>query len=56
MERNNLIKKSMINSNINSHNTNNIQNNNVINNTFQLICFGKEEVIELLTMSKKNKY
>jgi hypothetical protein len=55
MERNNLIKKSMVNSNINSHNTNNIQNNNVINNTFQLVGFGKEDIVELLTMSEKKQ-
>ena len=55
LERHNLIKKSMINSNINSHNTNNIQNNNVINNTFQLVGFGKEEIVELLTMNEKKQ-
>jgi len=53
LERHNLIKKSMINSNINSNNTNNIQNNNVINNTFQLVGFGKEDIVELLTMKEK---
>ena len=55
LERHNLIKKSMINSNINSHNTNNIQNNNVINNTFQLVGFGKEDIVELLTMNEKKQ-
>jgi hypothetical protein len=55
LERHNLIKKSMINSNINSHNTNNIQNNNVINNTFQLVGFGKEEIVDLLTLSEKKQ-
>ena len=44
LERNNLIK----NSNINSHN--NIQN--IVNN-FQLVGFGKEEVVELLTHKEK---
>jgi hypothetical protein len=55
MERNNLIKKSMINSNINSNNTNNVQNNNVVNNTFQLVGFGKEEIVDLLTLSEKKQ-
>ena len=55
LERHNLIKKSMINSNINSHNTNNIHNNNVINNTFQLVGFGKEEILELLTLNEKKQ-
>jgi hypothetical protein len=45
LERNNLIK----NSTINSHN--NIQNN-IVNN-FQLVGFGKEEVVELLTNKDK---
>jgi len=48
IERNNKIK------NIYSNNTiNNIQNNQIINN-FQLIGFGKEEVIETLTKQDKN--
>jgi hypothetical protein len=46
MERNNRIK------NINSHNTINNTQNNIINN-FQLIGFGKEEVVE--TLSNKDK-
>ncbi len=46
LERNNLIK----NSTVNSHNQ--IQNN-IINNNFQLIGFGKEEVVELLTNKEK---
>jgi hypothetical protein len=54
LERQNLIKKSIINSNINSNNTN-IQNNNVINNTFQLVGFGKEDIVELLTMNEKKQ-
>ena len=45
LERNNLIK----NSTVNSHN--NIQNN-IVNN-FQLVGFGKEEVVELLTNKDK---
>jgi len=45
----------MIHSNINSNNTNNIQNNNIINNTFQLVGFGKEEIVELLTMNEKKE-
>jgi len=45
LERNNLIK----NSTVNSHN--NIQNN--ITNNFQLVGFGKEEVVELLTNKDK---
>ena len=45
LERNNLIK----NSTINSHNK--IQNN--ITNNFQLVGFGKEEVVELLTNKDK---
>ena len=52
MERNNLIK----NSNVHSNNNNQIQNNNIVNNnTFQLIGFGKEDVIELLTMQEKKQ-
>ena len=46
LERNNLIK----NSTVNSHNQ--IQNN-IVNNNFQLIGFGKEEVVELLTNKEK---
>ena len=46
LERNNLIK----NSTINSHNK--IQNN-IVNNNFQLVGFGKEEVVELLTNKDK---
>ena len=52
IERNNLIK----NSNIHSNNNNQIQNNNIVNNnTFQLIGFGKEDIIELLTMQEKKQ-
>jgi len=46
LERHNLIK----NSTVNSHN--NIQNNNIVNN-YQLIGFGKEEVVELLSNKEK---
>jgi hypothetical protein len=46
LERNNLIK----NSTVNSHNTH-IQNN-IVNN-FQLVGFGKEEIVELLTNKEK---
>jgi hypothetical protein len=49
LERHNLIKNSNINSN------NNIQNNNIINNTFQLVGFGKEEIVDLLTMKDKKQ-
>jgi hypothetical protein len=49
LERNNLIK----NSNINSHNK--IQNNNIFNNTFQLVGFAKEDIIELLTIQEKKQ-
>ena len=52
LERNNLIK----NSNIHSNNNNQIQNNNIINNnTFNLIGFGKEDIVELLTMQEKKQ-
>ena len=73
LERHNLIKKSMVNSNINSNNTNIQNSNNVVNNTFQLVgfgylrlktlnkprflvllrIFGKEDIVELLTMKEK---
>ena len=55
MDRKNLIKNSH--NNINSNNTqnNNIQNNNVVNNTFQLVGFGKEDIIDLLTMQEKKQ-
>jgi len=46
IERNNLIKNSVVNSN----NTN-IQNN--ITNNFNLVGFGKEEIIEILTKQEK---
>ena len=46
LERNNRIKNSNINSNVNS---NNVQNNYQTINNFQLIGFGKEEIIETLT-------
>ena len=46
LERNNLIK----NSTVNSHNQ--IQNN-IVNNNFQLIGFGKEEVVDLLSNKEK---
>jgi hypothetical protein len=49
MERNNFIK----NSTINSNNNNKIQNN-IVNN-FQLIGFGKEEIIETLSNTDKKK-
>lgn len=48
--RNNLIK----NSNINSNNNNTIQNN-IVNNNFQLVGFGKEEVVDLLTKQEKKQ-
>jgi hypothetical protein len=55
MERNNLIKKSMINSNVNSSvNSHNNTQNNIYNN-FQLVSFGKEDVVELLTMNEKKQ-
>jgi hypothetical protein len=47
MERNNLIKNSN-----NSNNSNNVNSNNVINN-FNLVGFGKEEIVELLTNNEK---
>jgi hypothetical protein len=49
LERNNLIKNSTINSN------NKTQTNNIINNTFQLVGFAKEEVVELLTIQEKKQ-
>jgi hypothetical protein len=61
MERKNLIKNSTVNSNNTHNNTqnntqnNNIQNNNVVNNTFQLVGFGKEDIIDLLTMQEKKQ-
>jgi hypothetical protein len=48
--RNNLIK----NSNIHSNNNNTIQNN-IVNNNFQLVGFGKEEVVDLLTKQEKKQ-
>jgi hypothetical protein len=56
MARNKLIKNSTINShnNNNSNNNNRIQNN-YITNTFQLIGYGKEDYLELLTMREKKE-
>ena len=48
LERSTRIK----NSTVNSHN--NIQTNNIVNNnTFQLVGFGKEEIVEMLTCKEK---
>lgn len=52
MKRNNLIKNSTVISN--SNNNNKIQNNNIVNN-FQLVGFGKEDIVELLTMQGKKQ-
>jgi hypothetical protein len=57
MARNKLIKNSTVNShNIgnNSNNNNKIQNN-YITNTFQLVGYGKEDYLELLTMKEKKE-
>jgi hypothetical protein len=51
LQRQKLIKNSNVNSTVNSYN--NTQTN--IYNNFQLVGFGKEEVLELLTMSEKKQ-
>ncbi len=49
LKHNNRIK----NSTVNSHNTQNIQNIQNIQNNFQLVGFGKEEIIDVLTSNEK---
>jgi len=52
MQRNNLIKNSTVNSHNNNNNTVN-NNQQIINNHFQLVGFGKEDIIETLTNREK---
>ena len=49
LKHNNRIK----NSTVNSHNTQNINNKQHVQNNFQLVGFGKEEIIEVLTNNEK---